>query len=635
MATPLTENPLIASFFSADPGGPGLTLEQLKARRAIAAALASKSRDYPNTIGKGIFSLGESVGGIIRDRGLDAEEERMRKRTAEEQEKNLEQRGPPDPAISIPPIGPSGPAAAPAPLAELDPAVDLSRSQIAEALTSGAQGSRPAPGIQMASLGGIDTMSDAGQPGMTYGGPSPAGPGASMAERPDQAPPAPSAPSPRMAGPGAVGTPPPMPVAGGGVQPMTPPPPGAMPGQPPMPDRSMLADAVTANQSFNPDAPGPGAGGGVPPQMLAQVGGFGGGPGPDVLPAPLGPARVPTPPAGALPPGGVRPAFPPEMIVPTFEEYARNRGYQPKPPKSWQAAEEAEWRRLDKETRRTDVLPPYTERAKALREQLESKIKSRYELEKREFEREDTRQRGLYDKDVQELRSRNQPEERVKREKASLEHHFLNKTGLPYDKVIEQAEADKKNNKTVVEDQEDKMLVLDAIENGVIVGTFGDFRLNVAKAGAWALNNKVLGERAINSEMLLSKLAKGVGVAVKDLRPVSEYEVKLGKDIAGANINLEMGTIKNIVMDAVRKNNRALMEADNKSHNWFAGEGALEKTYETPRADWFVPEHRERLVAHAGKPGVKEGFDRQYGPGAAEFVLNRVKLLEAAKARRP
>jgi hypothetical protein len=629
---------MISTFFYANPTGEGMTYEQLKARRAMAAALASKGRDYPNTVGKGIFSLGESIGETIRDRRLDAEERSMRKRTAEEQAKNLERPGPPDPAIVVPPVGPPGPAAAPSPradaatgaVAELPAGPDISRAQMAEALMGGAQGSRPAPpaGMRMASLPSAGTMSDAGQPGLTYGGPQPAGPGASMAEPPDLNPPAPSAPPPMTAsGPGATDTPPPAPGTGGGVLPVMA---GAAGPQPAVP-REMLAQVAMANQGANPDAPGPvPPGGAVPPQMLAQVGGFQGDP---VSAAPSMPPR--TPPVGVQRGPDGRPIIPPDMQPPTFEDWARTTGYKPKAPKSWQPTEEAEWRRLDKETRRTDLLPEYNKRAEALREQLENKIKSRYQFEKGEFDREDVRQRGLYDKFGEEMRKRADPEDQYRREQASLNKHFLGKVGKPYEKVIEEAEADKKNNQTIVEDQEDKMLVLDAIENGVIVGKWGDFRLNAAKAGAWALNNKVLGERAMNTEMLMSKLAKGVGVAVKDLRPVSEFEVKMGKDIVGANINLEMGSIRSNVMDAVRKNNRALMEADNKSHNRFAGEGPLEKTYETPRADWFDPEHRARLLAHADKPGVKEGFDRQYGQGAAEFVLNRVKLLNAARARRP
>ena len=154
-------------------------------------------------------------------------------------------------------------------------------------------------------------MSDAGQPGATYGGPSPAGPGASMAERPDQAPPAPSAPPPTMAGQIPGGTPGPQPVAGGGVPP-----------------------AVDAARGWHGPADSRGQSGlqsgrrrswrarrGIPPQMLAQIGGFGG--------APAGGVPYPAPPPGGLPPGamGREPRAPGSLAIRCLRE-ARGRTLQ-------------------------------------------------------------------------------------------------------------------------------------------------------------------------------------------------------------------------------------------------------------------------------------------------------------------
>src|SRR5688572_22923532 len=131
MAKPddLTTNPLVSSFFYADPTGAGMTYEQLKARRAMAAALAAKSRDYPNTLGKGIFSLGESIGEVMTDRRLDAEERRIRagdKEAAEE----LRRLNPNLAPVQAPPSSPAGPAAGPPPgsaraPAGADPASDM------------------------------------------------------------------------------------------------------------------------------------------------------------------------------------------------------------------------------------------------------------------------------------------------------------------------------------------------------------------------------------------------------------------------------------------------------------------------------------------------------------------------------
>jgi hypothetical protein len=50
-------------------GDSGLTYEQLKQRRAIAAALASRQQGFPKTKGEGMTYLGEAIGDALSDLG--------------------------------------------------------------------------------------------------------------------------------------------------------------------------------------------------------------------------------------------------------------------------------------------------------------------------------------------------------------------------------------------------------------------------------------------------------------------------------------------------------------------------------------------------------------------------------------
>ena len=59
-------------------GNTGLTYEQLKRRRAVAAALAAQRRGFPKTVGEGLTYLGESIGDMIAERRLDAAEQDCR-----------------------------------------------------------------------------------------------------------------------------------------------------------------------------------------------------------------------------------------------------------------------------------------------------------------------------------------------------------------------------------------------------------------------------------------------------------------------------------------------------------------------------------------------------------------------------
>ena len=215
-------------FFYANPTGEGLSYEQLKQRRAIAAALASRARPYPTTIGQGIASLGESFGDAMYERATQA---------AEREQSSLDRRareaGGGGGAASPPPAAsPSGrrsaidePNPVYASLADSILSQPGSSTSLAGSEPPAVPAPQPAAGgpapmmTRMAALNTGPTASDAGSPGTTYGGPSPAGPGASTAEPPASSPPSPSVPPVAAAlaqPPGSAGTP--MPGAAGGGQ---------------------------------------------------------------------------------------------------------------------------------------------------------------------------------------------------------------------------------------------------------------------------------------------------------------------------------------------------------------------------------------------------------------------------------
>jgi len=705
MPDPLTENPLIASFFSADPGGPGLTLEQLKARRAIAAALAAKSRDYPNTIGKGIFSVGESIGEGIRDYKLSQSERQMIARDAATAKKNADVFEASPPVVKTPPSGAEDPRAGTSPRAELDPETNLSRAQMAEALMGGAQGSQPAgpAGIQMASLGG--TMSDAGQPGLTYGGPSPAGPGASMAERPDQAPPAPSVPPPGMAGQIPGGTPGPQPVAGGGVpqdgrMPLPAPPPegrmplpggspeGRMPLPAPPPGQRMplpgpgqrmplggasldpAVDAARAgmaqqiageNQAFNPDAAGPAPpGGGVPPQMVAQVGGFGGGPAGGAAPAPV----LPTGPGGGVPgqptvqparpgspgvpvtPGGALPDT--SQFTPMFEAQATKRFGPPQTlPSPWVNPE------LREKYNRAIAIStnPYT--GEGLRTQAvnaAARIKEendRLHVEQTGLAKEkitrrdrliDEENKRLYDEHL----SKTDPVKIAEKNQAIVDNQIQLRAGAPAPEVRKAMSDEQTSVRKTAERMQDFTMALDAMNKGVFIGAGANTRLDLAKWGAWATQNKQLAERAGSTELLKAKLLSTVGELVKDLKPVSGYETAMGKAQAG-EITMEKPAIEALLRQQLQRGYQHMADYDQKAQSIFKGLGerdpntgttTLEARYRSPEANWFNNQHLPRFFEGAAGPNAQAhmaDFDQRYGPGAAAFVLQRKQLNPGAR----
>ena len=63
-------------------GGTGLNYEELKQRRAIAAALASRQKGFPKTKGEGMTYLGEAIGDALSDLGLRMAERRQKEKEA-------------------------------------------------------------------------------------------------------------------------------------------------------------------------------------------------------------------------------------------------------------------------------------------------------------------------------------------------------------------------------------------------------------------------------------------------------------------------------------------------------------------------------------------------------------------------
>jgi len=238
-------DPSNPSFFYTNPAGEGLSYEQLKQRRAVAAAIASRARPYPTTIGQGIASLGESVGNAMYEKRT--EDFEARQRAADRAARAPLPTEPP--RIAPPTPHPAGASLAPsstvadyavpaaADVASYDgtvpedpvasAAVGPGRAAIAATIAGRPPSPAndvpgPAPMLTRMAALNTGTMSDAGQPGATYGGPagSPTGPGASMAEPPVTTPPSPSVPPAAAAAlpPGGADTPAPgtpAPVGGG------------------------------------------------------------------------------------------------------------------------------------------------------------------------------------------------------------------------------------------------------------------------------------------------------------------------------------------------------------------------------------------------------------------------------------
>jgi hypothetical protein len=160
MAARSDDIPGVVSSSGILPSAAPATLEEIKRRRAIAAALASRSRPFPTTIGQGLTSLGEAFGDVMADRRLSAQEAELEKRIGVPPSAGTAAAVPavaaPTAAPIVPPVAarpPAAPVAPVAPVVARPPAADP-REAIARAVMArdGMVGpSEPQPAREVAS----------------------------------------------------------------------------------------------------------------------------------------------------------------------------------------------------------------------------------------------------------------------------------------------------------------------------------------------------------------------------------------------------------------------------------------------------------------------------------------------------
>ena len=99
-----------------------------------------------------------------------------------------------------------------------------------------------------------------------------------------------------------------------------------------------------------------------------------------------------------------------------------------------------------------------------------------------------------------------------------------------------------------------------------------------------------------STELLRAKLLSTVNSLVKDIKPISNIDIQLGKAQAG-DINMEPSAIQALLTQTMGRSYRDLATYDSKVHSLVNGlNPAMEKRYESPVASWIHPAHADRLA---------------------------------------
>lgn len=605
----------VSNIFSTNPSGEGLSYEQLKQRRAIAAALASRARPYPTTIGQGLAALGEGIGDRLYQERTEGYERQQRDldRRAREDAGGI---SPPPPAA--PRAGRTSALDVPEPVATADLASTILARQEAPggpaALPDSTPSQPPAgPDLMNTRFAALNTgtMSDTGLPGATYGGPSPAGPGASTAEPPAPSPSTPSVPPSAVAAaaqpPGPGGTPAPV-VAGGGP--------------PPVP-RAALAGPVLAQAGVTPPVPG------------------------------RAPTRIPTvtppPPVRAAPGALTQPPEAGPGAPQTYLEPGQTRMNDPaplgdRPPKPLIGQDTPEMARI----KRTLANPAYRNISPSEREQM-TEIYRRLKESRDKQDSENLTEWNRLDADWltrkkdREEKIRTMPKERLelseKQNKETVERRFT--TAENYKQTVENAKASADRAKTLAESLPNLYKAMDILNNKGIIAGFGantsplaintpvgniGMPSNMTWNQLWGTLGKTSSREAVENTQefraLMRPMVKSMLQQTTGAGAISNAEVEQAMEGLGIAGNLEKPAMIKIINNLRENAYRAIQK-----HN-----ATLDSVFNVPAQDEHLhkqfkvdlprdPNDVMMLRAVPNSPQERARFDSLYGPGAAAREL--------------
>jgi hypothetical protein len=209
------------------------------------------------------------------------------------------------------------------------------------------------------------------------------------------------------------------------------------------------------------------------------------------------------------------------------------------------------------------------------------------------------------------------------------------RTGLPADAAITKFDNLKKGAEKDAYALQQLRIAKEAINNGIVSGLGGEFRVNLERAKAF-FGDKSAAELAARSEQYLTAVRSTVGNQLQNIQPgdprVTNADINLASGMIGADLKLQRATqmkLINTQLEDVHK--RVNQYEDLKDH--YLGGSKLEKMYDVQ----FDPIHpnpkvmsayTDALVKNANDPAVIREFNQKFGPGAAEVEIGRARRAE-------
>jgi hypothetical protein len=246
-------------------------------------------------------------------------------------------------------------------------------------------------------------------------------------------------------------------------------------------------------------------------------------------------------------------------------------------------------------------------------------------------------ERTLYDQDLMAWKQRNSPkgqaettEAQAKAAAAADAAYLTQKTGLPAETVISKFSELKKGAEKDAYALQQLRIAQEALNNGIVSGIGGEFRVNLERAKA-LFGNKSAAELAARSEQYLTAVKSTVGNQLQNIQPgdprVTNADLNMASGMIGADLKLQKETQQKLLRVQLEDVHKRINQYEGLKDHYLGGSKA-ERMFDVQfdpidkNADvmdkWVKP-----LLEHKADRAVRAEFDARFGPGSADLEIAR------------
>jgi hypothetical protein len=375
---------------------------------------------------------------------------------------------------------------------------------------------------------------------------------------------------------------------------------GGMPTPDTAPDltRDAVTQSLVAQQGVQPPSP-------VRPQQIAQAGS---------LPPPpqqVMPSVIPQ----TIPPAPAQPARPTEPgPEPKLRDYIEGD------PRLKAQMDAAKRIMLNPDS----VSPHIYEQAKNAYAELEKRANDAF-MKQWTVWHEDTKAKKAFELGEEE-RKLQTAKLRGETEDAATEREWKYRFGgLSRDEGFKLLQKDQVAADLAVKVRNDNRVILQAVRDGVIMGTGTGWRVNAAKLASWALQNGYASEQAANTEIARAMGGSRIRESLSQVNPVgvaSNTDLLLARQLSGTDPVMEPKSFLALLHKSSLHNARLINEYEDKVDHTLTGTRAhkLFNLFPEPTAPQAAT---DAMLANRDDKALRAKYDDTYGEGSSALEIDR------------